>query len=129
VKFHLPTCFGDVCHCQDDRDDENVNDDNFTPPSGGCESSPVAMLPADVSNSYRGGDAEAAGGDISPNRKGDGMIYPFVWTWKTRLPERRGMSHRVIARGKLNSCMVEFEDGERFVTSRNALRRRKEAAL
>lgn len=56
------------------------------------------------------------------------MIYPFVWTWKTRLAERRGMSLRVIARGKLNSCMVEFEDGERFITSRNALRRRKESA-
>lgn len=53
------------------------------------------------------------------------MKYSYVWTWKTRLPERRGQFFRVTARGALNSCMVEFEDGERFVTSRNALRRRK----
>lgn len=31
---------------------------------------------------------------------------------------------RVIARGKLNSCLIEFlEDGWRVVTSRNALRK------
>jgi hypothetical protein len=30
---------------------------------------------------------------------------------------------RVVARGSLNSCLVEFEDGARFITSRHALRR------
>ena len=53
------------------------------------------------------------------------MIYPYGWTWKRRLPERRGQFFRVTARGTLNSCMAEFPDGERYVTSRNALRRRK----
>ena len=53
------------------------------------------------------------------------MIYPYVWTGKRRLPERRGQFFRVTARGTLNSCMAEFPDGERYVTSRNALRRRK----
>jgi hypothetical protein len=53
--------------------------------------------------------------------------YPYVWTWKTRLPDRRGQHLKVIVRGALNSCLVEFADGQRFVTSRNALRKRKEA--
>lgn len=53
------------------------------------------------------------------------MTFPYVWMWKTRLPQRRGQFFRVTVRGALNSCMAVFEDGERFVTSRNALRRRK----
>jgi hypothetical protein len=34
---------------------------------------------------------------------------------------------RVLARGTMNSALLEFEDGCRTVTSRNGLRRRKEA--
>ena len=49
--------------------------------------------------------------------------YPFRWFWRARLPERHGQRLRVIARGRLNSCMVEFQDGARFITSRNALRK------
>ncbi|WP_156910076.1 hypothetical protein [Rubritepida flocculans] len=49
--------------------------------------------------------------------------FPFVWFWKARLAERRGQRLRVLARGTLNSCLVEFEDGFRAITSRNALRR------
>lgn len=36
---------------------------------------------------------------------------------------RKGERCKVLARGKMNSCMVEFEDGYLAVTSRNALRR------
>jgi hypothetical protein len=36
---------------------------------------------------------------------------------------RKGQLCRVLVRGKMNSCMVEFEDGYLAVTSRNALRR------
>jgi len=43
----------------------------------------------------------------------------YIWRVKTRLPERYMTLCKVIARGKLNSCLVEFEDGYRFVTSRN----------
>lgn len=32
---------------------------------------------------------------------------------------------RVLARGTMNSVLVEFEDGERVVTSRNAVRKVK----
>jgi hypothetical protein len=49
--------------------------------------------------------------------------YPYVWRWKTRLPERRGQRLRVLVRGKMNSCLVEFQDGYTVVTSRNALRK------
>jgi hypothetical protein len=47
----------------------------------------------------------------------------YRWRWKARLPERHGQLLRVLARGKLNSCLIEFEDGWRVVTSRNALRK------
>jgi hypothetical protein len=45
----------------------------------------------------------------------------YVWRVKTRLPERYMTPCRVLARGKLNTCLVEFEDGYRVVTSRNYL--------
>ena len=43
----------------------------------------------------------------------------YVWRVKTRLPERYKTPCRVIVRGRMNSCLVEFEDGYRVVTSRN----------
>ena len=49
----------------------------------------------------------------------------YRWFWKARLPERRGQLFRVLIRGKLNSCLIEFEDGWRVVTSRNALRKER----
>lgn len=49
--------------------------------------------------------------------------YPYVWFWKTRLPERKGKSCRVLARGKMNSILVEFADGYKVVTSRYAVRK------
>jgi hypothetical protein len=45
----------------------------------------------------------------------------YIWRVKTRLPERYMTTCKVLARGKLNSCLVEFEDGYRVVTSRNYL--------
>ena len=41
------------------------------------------------------------------------------------MPERKGQKCRVLVRGKMNSILVEFEDGEKVVTSRYAVRRRK----
>lgn len=49
------------------------------------------------------------------------MIYR--WRVRTRLAERFGSLCRVLARGRMNSCLVEFEDGYRVVTSRNYVRR------
>ena len=53
----------------------------------------------------------------------DQITQLYRWFWKARLPERRGQLFRVLVRGKLNSCLIEFEDGWRVVTSRNALRK------
>ena len=47
----------------------------------------------------------------------------YRWAWRARLPERHGQLCRVPARGALNSCLVLFADGARFISSRNALRR------
>jgi hypothetical protein len=46
-----------------------------------------------------------------------------VWFWRARLPQRKGQPCRVLARGTLNSVLVEFDDGARVVTSRHAVRR------
>jgi hypothetical protein len=50
---------------------------------------------------------------------------PYIWYWRKK-PEgqdRKGAPCRVLARGKMNSIMVEFEDGYRVITSRYAVRR------
>ncbi len=48
--------------------------------------------------------------------------YSHVWYWRAKLPERKGQPCRVIARGSMNSILVEFADGYRVVTSRHAVR-------
>jgi hypothetical protein len=47
----------------------------------------------------------------------------YVYRWDRQ--GRKGQRCEVIARGKLNSCLVEFADGYRMVTSRNSLKRFK----
>jgi len=49
----------------------------------------------------------------------------YYWRVRTRLPERFGQLCWVLVRGKMNSCLVEFADGYRVVTSRNYVRRLK----
>ena len=51
--------------------------------------------------------------------------HPYYWRVKTRLPERKGQPCRVLVRAKMNSCLVEFQDGYKVVTSRNYIRKRK----
>lgn len=48
--------------------------------------------------------------------------FPYVYFWNRM--GRKGQFCRVIARGKMNSCRVEFENGFQAITSRNALRKR-----
>ncbi len=50
--------------------------------------------------------------------------FPYVWYWKKRLPDRRGQPCRILARGKLNSILVEFKDGYTVITSRYAVRKK-----
>ena len=51
------------------------------------------------------------------------MLFPYVYFWNRM--GRKGQLCRVLTRGKMNSCAVEFADGFRAITSRNALRRPK----
>lgn len=48
--------------------------------------------------------------------------YIFRWN-RPGMPGRKGQICKVLARGTFNSCAIEFEDGFRAVTSRNALRK------
>jgi hypothetical protein len=52
--------------------------------------------------------------------------FPYIWFWRAswwRPIDRKGQRCRVLVRSKMNSCLVEFEDGFQVVTSRNAVRR------
>jgi hypothetical protein len=56
------------------------------------------------------------------------LKYKYKWAWSKRPidKDRKGMLCNVIAFGKMNSCMIEFEDGKQFITSRNGLRKWQE---
>lgn len=56
------------------------------------------------------------------------MKYPYTYAWGNNEVRAvyKGQPCRVVVRGAMNSCLVEFESGARLVTSRNALRKRKE---
>ena len=47
------------------------------------------------------------------------VMTRYIWRVRTRLPERYLMPCKILARGKLNTCLVEFEDGYRVTTSRS----------
>lgn len=53
------------------------------------------------------------------------LKFDYIWFWKVKLPERKGQPCRVLARGKMNSILVEFEDRFKVITSRFAVRKRK----
>jgi len=52
--------------------------------------------------------------------------FPYIYAWGPsfmRPTNRKGMRCRVLVRGKMNSCLLEFEDGFQTITSRNAIRK------
>ena len=57
------------------------------------------------------------------------MTYPYVYSWGPRMPgamDRKGQPCEVLVRGKrMNSALVQFQDGYLAVIYRNALRKRK----
>jgi hypothetical protein len=61
--------------------------------------------------------------DLEGKRKPLMPEMKHIWFWKAILGERKGQSCRVLCHGKLNSILVEFEDGFRVVTSRYAVRK------
>jgi len=58
------------------------------------------------------------------------VTYRYTWGPRLIIPglpvlSRKGETCRLIARGAMNSALVESEDGYRAIVSRNALRRLK----
>jgi hypothetical protein len=51
--------------------------------------------------------------------------WPYVWAWSKRPMDRdrKGQRCRVLARGAMNSALVEFEDGTKHIASRNGIRK------
>ncbi len=49
--------------------------------------------------------------------------YNYIYRWKnnTKRTELYGRKCKVITRGKMNTILVEFENGERVTTSRYAV--------
>ncbi len=53
------------------------------------------------------------------------VTYDRVYCWGKYRPELKGKRCRLLARGAINSALVEFQDGERHVVSRNAIKKVK----
>ncbi len=51
------------------------------------------------------------------------MIFDRYWRVRATMPERFGQRLRVIARGTMNSALVEFEDGTKHVVGRWSFRK------
>lgn len=54
---------------------------------------------------------------------GDKNKYLYTWGNNPRWAEMKGKVCRVLARLSMNSCLVQFENGDREIVSRNALRK------
>jgi hypothetical protein len=53
------------------------------------------------------------------------MLFDHVYRWRKYHPSLYGRRCRVLARGAMNSVLVEFADGVRHVVSRYAVRKAK----
>jgi hypothetical protein len=62
---------------------------------------------------------------LRKRKKSMNDLFPYVWFWRKFLPERKGCLCRVLARGKKNAILVEFEDGYKVITMRYAARLNK----
>jgi hypothetical protein len=56
-----------------------------------------------------------------PEVTGVGTLFDCVYYWNRM--GRKGQRCRVLIVGKKNSCLVEFEDGFKTITSRYAIRK------
>lgn len=62
-------------------------------------------------------------GPVGP-RKDPEPTLDHVWRLRCRLGDLHGNPCRILARGKMNSILIEFADGTRHIVSRYAVRRR-----
>lgn len=82
-----------------------------------------AVTVAELFSTSRETRARARAAAPTTSISGAELVTRYVFRWN-RLG-RKGQPCRLIARGTMNSCLLEFDDGFRVVTSRNALRRMK----
>jgi len=50
------------------------------------------------------------------------VLYVFRWN-RPGLPGRKGQLCKVNRRGKMNSCEIEFLDGQKAIVSRNSIKK------
>lgn len=63
------------------------------------------------------------GGGGNRTRVVSPQVWLYAWGNNERRAELKGRTCTVLATGRLRSCLVEFENGERVVTSQRALRK------
>lgn len=58
------------------------------------------------------------------------LTFPYCYSWKNNSKRARffGRRCRIVSAGKKNTVCIEFENGERTITSRRALRKEKQDA-
>lgn len=62
---------------------------------------------------------------VGPTSSAHGALPATRYVFRWNRLGRKGQTCRLIARGAMNSCLLEFEDGWRMVTSRNAIMKAK----
>lgn len=51
------------------------------------------------------------------------MTHKYIWANNEKRETYKGRNCKIIARGKMNSICIEFENKERTITSRYAVRK------
>lgn len=54
------------------------------------------------------------------------MTHIYNWGNNEKRKTLKGRKCKIICTGSMNSCMIEFENGQKEITSRRALRKIKE---
>ena len=103
--YECDRCGQEVCSsCCDDIGDELVCDDCW----------PLGLPHTDDNEAYR---------PITNGNNRSHRVYTYAWGNNEKRATMKGRTCRVVARGRMNSVMIEFTDnGQREITSRNALR-------
>lgn len=54
-----------------------------------------------------------------------GLKQKYIYTWgnNPKRAEMKGRVCRILTRSSMNSCLVQFEGGDKEIVSRNALRK------
>ncbi len=65
-------------------------------------------------------------GEAKGHEEESGVTYLYAWKNNPKRLTLYGRKLRVIVRGPANSALIEFENGQREVISRNAIRKVKE---